>query len=242
MTSRGELPKATFIPNFNPETNQGIIEAQAQVAANDPFGFAGAQTDDMIGPVWRAPDLIHFNGTGLVEHAARWHTSIESFFSPPSVLVEPEARKLLDGEVFAGQLSDVTESDDVDWVLDPSATSNPFKQKIDVLLVSETEVQSPSSFGFCLESAMLGGPSGDVIQTIRVWKFATRSWHVLDSRAVATINDDQIIVHASGNLSEHVHPLTGEIIARVTWESPSFGGLPFTWSIDIDQAVWLIGD
>ncbi len=235
------IAQASFVPNSNPQTSQAIIDAQAQVAANDPSNFVGALTDDLTGPAWRAPDLIHFNEAGLREHAARWHAAINGFFQQPGVPVGPDASKLLDGEGVGGQLSDVIHSDDIDWLLDPSPTTNPFKQKIDVLLVAETTNLAPSSFAFCLEGSMSGGPAGDVIQTVRLWNFADVTWDVLDIRA-APASEEQILVDATGDLTDYVNQANGELIARISWESPEFAGLPFNWSIALDQAIWLVGD
>jgi hypothetical protein len=35
----------------------------------------------MLGEQWRAPDLVHFSGAGLVEHGIRWARAIiDTFF------------------------------------------------------------------------------------------------------------------------------------------------------------------
>lgn len=234
------IAQASFVPSAVPPIHQGVIDAQALVAANDPLNFVGALTDDLTGPTWRAPDLIHFNGAGLQEHANRWHSAISGFFQPTGVPVPPEGSKMLDGEVANGQLSDVIASDDIDLMLDPSPTTNPQKQKIDLILVAETTMLTPTRFSFCLEGAMLGGPPGDVTQTIQVWNFAENSWDVLDSR-IAAIVDKQVIADAAGDLTDYIHQKTGEVIVSVIWQSPDFSGQPFNWSIDLDQAIWLIG-
>lgn len=80
------VAQVSFVPPDN--IDQNIVDAQQQVAAADLLNFVGALTDDLVGPQWRAPDEIHFNETGLLEHAARWHTSIitavASTMEPPA--------------------------------------------------------------------------------------------------------------------------------------------------------------
>lgn len=86
---------------------------------------------------------------------------------------------------------------------------------------------------------MTGGPSGDVIQSMELWDETNQVWDLVDVRP-ATAGDSVVVAMATGDLTRYVHPLTDEIIARVKWESQSFSGSPFNWSIDMDQIVWLI--
>lgn len=155
------------------------------------------------------------------------------------VATEPFGSKLLDGVAISGQLSDLFASDDAYLELDPSPTKNPFKQKIDMILQAEAPTASPVCLEFRVEAAMIGGPSGDVIQTIELWNEASQMWEVLDTRAVST-TDESVKITATGDLTRFIHPLTDEIIAKVKWESPSFSGSTFSWSIDVDEAIWLI--
>ncbi len=153
--------------------------------------------------------------------------------------VVPDAQKFLDGSPASGLLADVFASDDVRYHLLPTATTNLTKQKIQLILVGETDVNNPASFAFRLESAMTGGPPGDVQQTVELWDESAANWVLVDSRAVG--NSDSVVDGvAGGDLSRFIHPLTGEVIARLSWKSESFSGSPFVWSIDVDQAVWLI--
>ncbi len=154
-------------------------------------------------------------------------------------LVVPEARKLLDGFVSGGQLSNVASSDDVYFELDPSPTTNPQKQKIDMIVQQTSPLAAPASLALRLEAKMTGGPSGDVIQTMELFNYNTSKFDILDLRPAA--NSDTVFeIGASGNLSRFVQPGTKELTARVTWSSPVFTGTPFFWSVDIDQLVWLI--
>ena len=158
---------------------------------------------------------------------------------PDPDLIDPLASKFLDGAIVSGSLADAQSSDDVYFQLNPNPTTNPVKQKIDTILLGEYTGGSLSSFEFTLEANFTGGAEGDVIQTIQMWNETDKIWELLDSRA-ATSSDSVVTVAASGDLSRFVHPLTSEIIARVGWASPSFGGTPFSWSVNVDQFGWNI--
>ena len=64
------------------------------------------------------------------------------FFVVPETM-QPQQNKLQDGLVAAGQLQDVYASDNVDYELAPAPTSNPVKQKIDLILLAETSIDWP---------------------------------------------------------------------------------------------------
>ena len=62
---------------------------------------------------------------------------------------------------------------------------------------------------------------------------------MVDVRSAA--NGDTVVDGvAGGNLDDYVHPLTDEILTRISWTSPSFSAGTFDWSINLDQAVWMI--
>ena len=153
-------------------------------------------------------------------------------------LIDPFGAKFLDGVAVGGSLVDAQFSDDVYFQLAPSPTTNPNKQIIDLILLAE--YSGPlNSFEFYLEAAMLGGPEGDVIQTIELWNDTDNVWELFDSR-VASNTDVSISVSATGDLTRFLQPLTGEMIAKVQWVSPEFAGSPFSWTVDVDQFGWLI--
>ncbi len=152
-----------------------------------------------------------------------------------------EGRKLLDGIQVGGQLSDASESDDVYLQLEPSSTRNPAKQKIDVILQTTGNAQTPVELSFRVEAHMQGGPSGDVIQSIRLRNYQTNAFELLDSRPAST-TDEIVSVTVTGDPARFVQAGTREITASVTWISPEFSGAPFDWSIDIDEAVWPVTD
>lgn len=153
--------------------------------------------------------------------------------------VPAEGSKLLDGVVGGGVLADTSASDDVYFELDPNPTSNPIKQKVDLLVQSTSPIASPSSLRFRLESKMLGGPSGDVIQEIRVLNYATNTWETLAIMATAE-TDTVLDIPCAGTPSDYVQAVTNEVTARVIFSSESFSGTPFSWTVDVDESVWLI--
>ena len=153
----------------------------------------------------------------------------------------PEGQKLLDGVMGGGLTSDVNESDDVYEVLDPSPTINPLKQKVDVIFQSTAGSETPIAFSFRVEAKKVGGPVGDVFQSIRLFDYQTRKWEIVDSRAATNI-DERITIEPAGDITRFVHAVTREITARVVWTVDDFTGDPFQWSIDIDEAVWPVTD
>jgi len=151
------------------------------------------------------------------------------------------ARKALDGIAVVGGNSDLNESDDEYLSFEPSPTSNPFKQNVDVLLQAIANSASPDEFSFRLEARMIGGPAGDVFQEIRLLNYQTGQFELVDTRD-ASVTDQSTMVSPTGNVSRFIKPGTLEMTARVSWASPSFAGTPFTWMVDIDEIVWPVTD
>lgn len=154
--------------------------------------------------------------------------------------VLPDGWKFLDGFVAAGQISDLFASDDMVVDLQPVPTSNPLKQKINMILQATSDVSDPVSFRFALESRLVGAAmSGDVVQTVELWNYTTGQYDLLDSRP-APITKEMTLVSPAGDLSEYVQPGTREVTANITWKSEAFTGAPFNWTVDADQAIWTI--
>ena len=86
---------------------------------------------------------------------------------------------------------------------------------------------------------MLGGPPGDVIQTVELFNYQTGTLEIVE--VVPAGNDEELLVALpTGDLSRFVNPVNREITVELVWKSESFSGPPFSWIIDIDQAVWQI--
>ncbi len=178
-----------------------------------------------------------YNGGSIVE-AGVDAVSLR-FVSCEETPVTPEGRKVLDGMVVGGQLSDIFTSDDVYLQLENAPTSNPAKQKIHLIVQSTSPLATPSVLRFRVEAGKNGGPVGDVIQTLRLMNYQTRQFEAVDTRP-ASNTDTVVEVNVTGDPARFVQPLTREITADMTWASPVFSGPPFTWSLDLDQAVWII--
>lgn len=69
----------SYQPEASPPVAARIIRAQQTVIAEDPLVFEGPATDTLHGPAWRH-DGVHFNESGLREHARQWAEKIEAFF------------------------------------------------------------------------------------------------------------------------------------------------------------------
>ena len=162
-------------------------------------------------------------------------------FGSNSSVIVAEGSKLLDGVEAAGQLTDVSVSDDVYWELDPSPTQNPVKQKIHLVLQSTSLTATPGEIQFRLEAVMNGGPAGDVIQMIELMNYETGKPELVDIRP-ATNTDESVTITPAGNPDRFVHPLTREITAEVIWFVDEFANSPFFWDVDIDEAVWVISN
>lgn len=150
-------------------------------------------------------------------------------------------RKLLDGLADGGSLADTSTSDDQDYTLVPSPTSNPFKQKIDLILISVSDVTTPGKLGFRFEASMVGGPEGDVWEELKLFNFNNSSWESV-SVGTATNADSIVKFIEVDDPGRFVNSQNGEMRAKVTWQSPAFAGTPFTWSIDLDHVAWQVVD
>ena len=153
--------------------------------------------------------------------------------------ITADARKLLSGSISGGSLDDVTESDDIDMQFAPAPTTNLNKQIVDMIILSETDISEPNQFGVRIESSMMGGPEGDVMQTIRLFNYDTRFYETIDTNMM-TNADSSVDIMATGDLTRFIHPVTGQIIGRVRLNSPGFAGASFEWTADIDKLTFLI--
>ncbi len=156
--------------------------------------------------------------------------------APP---VAGQSFKLGDGSRTAGQFTDLAATDDVRVDLAPSPNPNLNKQRIEMAIESVSPVMNPAIFRFRVEASFAGGPQGDVKQTIFLINQQTGAYEQVDTRA-ATLNESVVEIAATGSLSRFVNQLNGEMRAVVRWDSTTFAGAPFVWSVKSDQIVWLI--
>jgi photosystem II stability/assembly factor-like uncharacterized protein len=153
--------------------------------------------------------------------------------------VFPQDLNVVLGFQTSGQLSDLFGGDDLYVSIDPARRASLNGQKVDIVLTSTSSTATPGEFRFRLQSRVNGGQLGDIYQTIKLWNYQADQYELLDTRD-APVVDEQIVIIPTGDLSRFVEPLTNNIRANVTWRRETFIRRPFTWSVDIDEAVWLI--
>ena len=149
--------------------------------------------------------------------------------------------KLLDGVISDGSLLDTFVNDGEYLEILPSPTSNPLKQNVDLIIVSEYFGSTPTSLDFVLDTKFSGGPQGDVIQQVELFDLDQRQWESVDMRSAMT-QDSQLQIPVTGDISRFVNAVNGEVRARVSWLSPAFYTPEFDWSVEIDQLGWLFSD
>ncbi len=182
----------------------------------------------------------NYNGIDLrITYVAGDGDDIALFTDPaPISPTLPMGRKFLDGFDVSGNLGSIHASNDQYWEIEPSPTTNPAKQKVDLMLLATSPTTTPTALSFRLESRMTGGDSGPVIQQVYFIRPSDNGKELVDSRPV-TNTDESIIITPAKDISRFVNPLNGDIIAKVVYITDPSGPL-FEWNVEIDEAVWLI--
>lgn len=208
------------------------VKESAEAYSLNRWGDYSGTMDDPIDPntFWG----VHEYNPG----SNSWNTWIGKY-DLPVAHVAAEGSKLLDGEIVGGLVDLLEFADDQVLELDPVPTINPTKQKVDLILQATSPSLAPDRLGVWLNATMLGGPAGDVMQTVRLFNLRTNSWEVIDSRSAA-ITDERILIDVSGDTARFINQLNGEITLSAVWTSDAFSGPPFDWTIDLDQLVWRI--
>ncbi|MEM7456308.1 MAG: sialate O-acetylesterase [Planctomycetota bacterium] len=223
---------ASFVPPSN--IDQNILDAQEIVANNDPLNFIGAFTDDLVGPVWRAPDEIHFNGVGLREKAARWRDAINAHFFPP-VQVVGDSWNLNQGILFSGSVDSLVSSDDKRlWIV-----RNPLQvqsvTEFEVIATSPT--LNPRSLSIRLEAMTFSRSA--INQALEVFNFSTGQFEVIDIRKAQPFSDSIVEVELAGDLTRFIEPATGRIESRINFTSINARQ---QFASGCDVVLWLIGE
>lgn len=210
---------------------------------HDQFFLIGDITGAQIGEFFERPEgsvVGNYNGIDLrITYVAGDGNDIALFTDPaPISPTLPMGRKFLDGFGVSGNLGSIHASNDQYWEIAPSPTSNPAKQKVDLMLLGTSPTISPTTFSFRLEARMTGGDPGPVIQRVYFITPANNRKVLIDSRPV-TNGDVSAIITPTGDLSRFVNPLNGDVIVKVTYITDPAGPL-YEWNVEIDEAVWLI--
>ncbi|MCP4891602.1 MAG: hypothetical protein GY904_34060, partial [Planctomycetaceae bacterium] len=152
----GDL-SVSFVNGFELVYGQSFVIAD--IAGVRSGVFTGLDEGALVGK---------FNGVNLfITYAAGDGDDIALFTEPaPITPTLPMGRKFLDGFGVSGNLGSIHASNDQYWQIEPSPTTNPAKQKADLMLLGTSPTTSPTTFCFRLESRMTGGDPGPVIQQV----------------------------------------------------------------------------
>jgi len=162
----------------------------------------------------------------------------------------PEDLDVLMGRQTSGQLSDVFTSNDEYLRFRPGALVDRDEiadailgrvQAIEVVIESTSSSASPTVFQFRLQSRLNGGKLGEVEQKIRLWNYDSGEYETFDIRSTSN-TDEAVLIEISGDLNRFVEPITNRIKANITWKRGPFVQGQSTWTIDVDEAVWLVSE
>ena len=84
------VAQASFARQTPPE-DCAAVQAGQRLLWERGVALQGPLTDDLIGPLYRSPDLIHFNQLGLTTHAERWFAMLwaQVYADPPLQISHP---------------------------------------------------------------------------------------------------------------------------------------------------------
>lgn len=223
------LPARSFTVEFfaSPDGDpsgfgQGQLYLGNTAAVTDAAGNAGFDVSlpASVPAGWTVTATATLEPTGATSEFSAG-IDLTSAVAPPVVA---EGMKLLDGLQSGGALTSLHASDDEYLYLDPAPTSPSM---------------IPAAVQVRLRSRLIGDVPEDVIQMVELFNYDTGQLELGDLRPAAGASET-IVVSPAGDPSRFVHPTTGELTGGVTWRSDSFSGKPFVWSVDVDEAVWLI--
>ena len=175
-------------------------------------------------------------GGGSVVEAGVDGVQIQVVDCPVEVTVL--AQKLLTG-ISSGSRRNIDVSDDIYMTLDPATTSNPFKQRVDNIILSESPISDPSGLTVRVEAAFSGGAVGEVQQEVRMYNYLTKRYESIDFRD-ASDSEEVFTINATGDVSRFLHPVTDQLLGRVIFTSTDFQGAPFNWSVEVDQIIFIV--
>jgi hypothetical protein len=153
--------------------------------------------------------------------------------------VVPASHSLAGAAATNGQFSNVFSSNNQYFELTPLVTKRLPYAQFDIQANSPTA--TPTNFGFRLEAKMKGLPYGEVDQVIELFNYLTGQYEVVDER-IAETSDHPLEIMPTGDLRRFVQNGTNQVSARIVWNYIVVNGRnPYSWSIDIDESVWLVG-
>jgi len=144
------------------------------------------------------------------------------------------------GVVAEGEFENIFFSDGNLLKLSPSGKSK--LPKAELYLEASSLTDSPTDFAFRLEATLAGARFEDVDQVIELLNLNKGEYEVIDARP-ADRSGQTLEITPTGDFSRFVEGKTGIVRARIGWTDPNERPRhPSAWTIDIDQAVWLIAD
>ncbi len=155
------------------------------------------------------------------------------FYESAPAELAPTTLMVNRGVLSAGTLEDLSESDNVDLVIQRSSSDIQARTELDLLATSISA--NPEIFEFTFEASVFA--RSDVTQTIYLFNYIDGQFEEIDSRLAQRFTDQTVVVAPLGNLSRFVEPGTLRVEARIRFQSTNPRQ---QFSSNIDQAFWSI--
>ena len=209
-------------------TNSTVTQRLEPLSGGVTIERVYARTITWIPLVVFAGDQYSF-GEGSRAHFDEFSIGFEQ--PPEPVVVTPGIFDVTRGNYVGGSIAELSVSDNVDLTAIRRPTDIQSRVFLEVTSTSPAEV--PSLFSFTVEAAVFA--RSEVSQSIDLFNYQLGSFEEVDVRPANRFTDLVTTVEAAGDLSRFVEPGTGEIKARVRFESANPRQ---QFSANIDQTVW----
>jgi len=152
---------------------------------------------------------------------------------PPLAVVPPDEYEIIRGELLAGGLDDLLESDDSHLVVKLGFVLSSAEPPVWLELTGVAPETTASEVRFVLEA---GANSAGLTQKISLYNYDTGAFEEVKT-GVATTSDSVMEVSITDDAGRFVDPATGQMKARLTWKANGPVTV-FPWQIAIDRAIW----
>lgn len=146
----------------------------------------------------------------------------------------PASWSVFRGQLVAGGLADLINSDDSRVSLLPGFTINSTEAPVWVVLDGALN-RSFDSLELSLES---NGSTPNLERTIEAWNWNAERFDVVNVSSEVFANDTVVDVDITTGEQDFVQPSTGATRARVGWRQSGFL-ISFPWRVNIDQFRWV---
>ena len=140
------------------------------------------------------------------------------------------------GSAQSGNLSSLTESDDVYLETNPGFTLNASEAPVWLEFDGVSTTDTPSSLSFEIES---NANTPSIELTTELFNFDTGAYEVVGVESESFNTDSVSMVDASGSVDRFVEPSTGTVRSRVGWRVNGFV-IVFPWTISVDHVGWTV--